>query len=608
MCKKLLLNFAAEYGNRIDQNRGALQQCDFEQVRSLAHALHGVSGNLTATALQTAAAEVDLLAKQALGGQAPSAMSSGRMEGEQWRADLCPISLLPIDQLYHNRHKGSTMTLPSIPAEDIILLVDDNTTNLQVLREALDGQGYKLLVAKSGQRALAIAHKAMPDLILLDIMMPGMDGYQVCAKLKEEEKTAGIPVIFITAMTAEEDEARGLALGAVDYITKPINPELVRARVQNHLELKRHRDRLEELVKKRTRQLELTQAVLIEGLATLAECRDPETGGHIKRTQNYVKALAMKLKDHPRFRDALTDETIELLYLSTPLHDVGKVGVRDHILLKQGKLTEEEFEEMKKHTVVGHDTLRMIEQKLGQSTFLKCAREIAYSHQEKLDGTGYPLGLKGEEIPIAGRLMALADVYDALISKRVYKPPLSHEEAVGIIAKGKGGHFDPDVVDAFLELESTFRNIALTYADHDQEREVLGGRPQVGPEGCRQVERLLLVEDNAINLEIMKSQLSALNYKVDTAVDGRDALAKYSENDYDAILTDIDMPEMDGYELVEEIRRSEKDAARPIPILAITASDLYLTEERAKSHGFSGYMLKPLDPDVLQQKLARLPF
>ncbi len=485
-----------------------------------------------------------------------------------------------------------------------ILLVDDNTTNLQVLREALNGQGYKLLVAKNGPSALKIVEKAAPDLILLDIMMPEMDGYEVCRRLKEDSKTAVIPVIFITAMTDQQDEAKGLSLGAVDYITKPINPELVGARVKNQLELKRHRDHLEEMVKRRTRELELTQAILIEGLATLAECRDPETGGHIKRTQNYVKALALKLKDHDRFRGQLTDETIEMLYLSAPLHDVGKVGVRDDILLKQGKLTDGEFEEMKKHTTVGHQTLLMIERKLGQSTFLQCAREIAYTHQEKWDGSGYPQGLAGEDIPLAGRLMALADVYDALISKRVYKPPMSHEQAADIIVKGRGGHFDPDVVDVFLELGDTFRNIALAYADYDEEREALGG--QVAPQRLAdgQVVCVLVVEDNDINREIMVSQLRSAGYFVDAAVNGKQAHRHYTEKDYDVVLTDIDMPEMDGYELVEKIRQSQKDAGKPIPVFAITASDFDLTEERAKSLGFSGYMLKPLDVNLLQQKLT----
>ena len=365
-----------------------------------------------------------------------------------------------------------------------ILLVDDNTTNLQLLNETLDGLGYKLLIAKNGKTALSIAQKASPSIILLDIMMPEMDGYEVCRRLKADENTRQIPIIFITAMVDEEDEAKGLGMGAVDYITKPINPELVRARVRIHLELKQYQDHLENLVKERTRRLALTQAVTIESLATLAEYRDPETGGHIKRTQNYVKALAVQLKDHPRYRDELNDETIEMLYLSAPLHDLGKVGVPDHILLKAGKLSDEEFEEMKKHTVYGHDALMITEQKLGEDTFLRSAREIAYTHQEKWDGSGYPSGLKGDEIPLAGRLMALADVYDALISKRVYKPPFPHEKAVQIIIEGKDRHFDPDLVDAFVELQETFRNIALTFADYEEERQMLGGGQDVDAEEC----------------------------------------------------------------------------------------------------------------------------
>jgi putative two-component system response regulator len=489
-----------------------------------------------------------------------------------------------------------------------ILLVDDNTTNLQLLHETLDGLGYRLLIAKNGKTALAIAQKANPALILLDIMMPEMDGYEVCRRLKSDERTDRIPVIFITALVDEEDEAKGLGLGAVDYITKPINPELVRARVHNHLELKHHQDHLENLVAERTRRLALVQAVTIEGLATLAEYRDPETGGHIKRTQNYVKVLAKKLKEHPRFRDGLNDEIIELLYMSAPLHDVGKVGVPDHILLKADKLTDDEFGEMKKHTNYGHDALWVTEQKLGDDSFLRHAREIAYTHQEKWDGSGYPSGLKGDEIPISGRLMALADVYDALISKRIYKPPFPHEKAVEIIVEGKGKHFDPDIVDAFVELENTFRNIALSFADHDEERKMLSGGKILKPKKARTIENILLAEDNEINLEIMQSQLTSMGYKVDTAVNGKDALTKCQKKNYDVILTDIEMPEMDGYALTTEIRRIEKDSNNPIPILAITASEFDLNEERAKSLGFNGYMLKPLQVDVLEKKLADLSY
>ena len=493
----------------------------------------------------------------------------------------------------------------SIPErEDKILLVDDNTTNLQLLHETLDGQGYRLLIAKNGKTALAIARKANPDLILLDIMMPEMDGYEVCRRLKSDGKTDRIPVIFITALADEDDEAKGLALGAVDYITKPFNPELVRARVGIHLELKQHQDHLEQLVKQRTRRLELTQAVTIESLATLAEYRDPETGGHIKRTQNYVKVLAKQLKEHPRFRDELNDEVIDLLYMSAPLHDLGKIAVPDHILHKAGKLTDEEFAEMKKHTNYGHDALRITEQKLGENSFLRFAREIAYTHQEKWDGSGYPTGLKGDEIPISGRLMALADVYDALISKRVYKPPFPHQKAVQIIVEGKGKHFDADVVDAFVELEETFRNIALSFADHDEERQMLCDGKGFKMGKNRAFKNILLVEDNEINLEIMQSQLTFVGYNVDTAVHGKDALAKFQPNKYDVILSDIEMPEMDGYALAAEIRRIEDDQGHPTPILAITASEFDLNEERAKALGFCGYMLKPLDMDVLEKKLA----
>ncbi len=491
----------------------------------------------------------------------------------------------------------------SATAAPKILLVDDNTANLQVLRGALEGHGWKLLVAKSGRSALDIVRKASPDIILLDIMMPEMDGYEVCRRLKADEAWSLIPVIFLTAMANAGDEAKGLALGAVDYITKPINPELVRARVRNHLELKQYRDSLETLVRERTRELQLTQAVMIESLATLAEYRDPETGGHIKRTQNYVKALAVHLKNHPAFRDDLTDEVIDMLYLSAPLHDVGKVGVRDDILLKAGRLDENEFLEMKKHTTYGHDALRITEEKLGKSTFLRLAREIAYTHQEKWDGSGYPRGLKGKEIPVSGRLMALADVYDALISKRVYKPPMPHEEAVGIILAGKGIHFDPDVVDAFQEIHAVFRNIALIYADFDEEREMLGST-MTSPEPLgKGIRRILLVEDNPINLEIMKNQLASLGVSVETAPDGLEAVAKFQAMDFDLVLTDIEMPGMDGFRLAEAVRGLGKEGRKVPTIFAITASEFELTEDSAKSSGFDGYMLKPLDLGVLRKKL-----
>ncbi len=350
-----------------------------------------------------------------------------------------------------------------------VLVVDDTPANIDILMEALSGD-YIVTAARSGEKALSmVGREPRPDLILLDVMMPEMDGYQVCERLKADPITAEIPVLFITALDGRDDEARGLALGAVDYITKPFHIELVKARVANHVELKLHRDHLNEMVDSRTRELALTQEVTIFTLANLAESRDPETGSHIRRTQTYVKRLAEELRALPKYADKLDDETIELLYKSAPLHDVGKVGVPDAILLKPGKLTAEEFEEIKKHPIYGKRAFEEATHRLGETSFLRYAEEVAYTHHEKWDGSGYPQGLEGEAIPIAGRLMAIADVYDALISVRPYKRAFSHEEAVEIIVEGRGKHFDPDMVDAFVRIQEEFQAIATEFADSADE-------------------------------------------------------------------------------------------------------------------------------------------
>jgi len=360
-----------------------------------------------------------------------------------------------------------------------ILIVDDTPENIDVLGNILKPH-YRRSVALNGEKALEIAaSKEPPDAILLDIMMPGIDGYEVCRRLKADENTRHIPVIFVTTMREATDEARGFELGAVDYITKPVSPAIVLARLKTHLELESVRGELEnqnvildQKVRERTAELSLTQEVTIESMATLAEHRDPETGGHIRRTKNYVKVLAEGLVTHLRFSHYLDDRIIGLLYKSAPLHDIGKVAVADEILLKPGKLTAAEYEEMKKHTTYGNSAISVAESRLGDNSFLRIAREIAHTHHERWDGTGYPQGLSGDDIPIPGRLMAVADVYDALISKRVYKPAYPHREAVETMADGKATQFDPDVLDAFLEVRDEFREIALEYADAEEERDV----------------------------------------------------------------------------------------------------------------------------------------
>ncbi len=362
-------------------------------------------------------------------------------------------------------------------AKKTVLLVDDSPDNLVLMNDLLKDL-YKVKVANSGEKALRIATTGQPpDVVLLDVMMPEMDGYEVCRRLKANPATRNVPIIFLTAKSEVEDEKLGLDLGAVDYITKPISPPITLARVRNHLMLKEHADFLrdqneflEQEVQERTREVVAIQDVTILAMASMAETRDPETGNHIRRTQFYVKALAERLKEHPRFSAVLTDSYIKLLFKSAPLHDIGKVGIPDRILLKPGRFEPYEFEIMKTHTTLGRAAIEHAERSLGTPmAFLSIAKEIAYSHQEKWDGSGYPEGLAGEAIPVSARLMAVADVYDALISRRVYKEGMPHEKAVQMIVEGKGKHFDPDMVDAFIGLQEEFRAIAARFHDTDHD-------------------------------------------------------------------------------------------------------------------------------------------
>jgi putative two-component system response regulator len=377
-------------------------------------------------------------------------------------------------ELTRNTRREATMdTTHDTLIKPTLLAVDDTADNLALLNDLLSKQ-YKVKLANSGAKALKIAAAAPPpDLILLDIMMPGMDGYEVCRQLKLQAATRDIPVIFLTACADAEAERAGLEAGAVDYVTKPFNPPVLLARVKTHLALKAQADFLrdksaflEAEVDKRTREIRAIQDVTIHTLASLAETRDSETGNHIRRTQFYVKALARRLCENPGLAAILTPRYIEMLFKSAPLHDIGKVGIPDSILLKPGRLSPEEFEIMKTHTTLGRQAIEHAEQLLGmQVDFLSMSKDIAQSHQEKWDGSGYPQQLAGDAIPLSARLMALADVYDALISRRIYKPAMSHAQAAEIIVAGRGQHFDPDVVDAFLAIQDEFQAIARRFSD-----------------------------------------------------------------------------------------------------------------------------------------------
>ena len=364
--------------------------------------------------------------------------------------------------------------LDSTFSTPLILVVDDSPESLEVISTELI-KYYEVHVATDGERCLELARRVRrPDLILLDVMMPGIDGYEVCRRLKANPDTADIPVLFLSGRTAADDERIGLEIGAEDYLPKPVNVSVMLARVRAHLRLKSAADYLrdqnlflEREVARRVRELSVVQDITIYAMATLAETRDNETGNHIRRTQNYVISLATKLAENPKYEALLPRQEIELLYKSAPLHDIGKIGIPDRILLKPGRLTPEEFEIMKTHAAIGRDSIEAAERLVSMpDSFLRFAKEIAGSHHEKWDGSGYPQGLAGEAIPLSARLMALADVYDALISKRVYKEAFTHEVARDIILKGCGTHFDPAVVDAFTALEQDFIDIAKRFSDN----------------------------------------------------------------------------------------------------------------------------------------------
>lgn len=349
-----------------------------------------------------------------------------------------------------------------------IILVDDNITNLNIGKNALSHM-YDVFTVQSGEKLFKILERIIPDLILLDIEMPQMSGYEVIKILKGTETTADIPVIFLTAKNDPGSELEGLSLGAIDYISKPFSPPLLQKRIEVHLlvesqkdELKNYNDNLQEMVEEKTKTVLELQNAVMQTVAELVEYRDDITGGHIERTQCYLKILVDALLEHDTYKNDILTWDLDLFLQSSRLHDVGKIAIKDNILQKPARLTNEEFDEMKKHTSFGVQIIKKIEKSTSQNTFLKHAMVLAGSHHERWDGTGYPLGISCASIPLQGRLMAIADVYDALTNERPYKKAFSHEEAVEIIKNERETHFEPLLVDIFLEREKEFKNVALS--------------------------------------------------------------------------------------------------------------------------------------------------
>ncbi len=363
----------------------------------------------------------------------------------------------------------------------LILWVDDDETSLDFGMHFIQRLHYRVQGATDGEQAIQMVEKEKPDLILLDIQMPKMNGYDVCRILKSNPETNMIPILMITGLADKKANIRGIQAGADDYITKPYDIVLLESRINNSLKRKIYYDQilyyqqklehynkdLEEEICHRIREIIDTQEVTIFALAKLAESRNRETGAHLERIRSSCRELAILLKkNNPKYRTIIDDAFINHIFLSSPLHDIGKVGVSDSVLLKPAPLTKEEFEEAKQHTIIGGQTLESAENKLQtHNNFLKMGREIAYYHHEKWDGTGYPYGLTSEEIPLAARILACSDVYDALTHKRVYKSAYTHEEACDIIHDSCGTHFDPDISFLFLENHRLFKEISSRTPD-----------------------------------------------------------------------------------------------------------------------------------------------
>ncbi|MDR2183084.1 MAG: response regulator [Clostridiales bacterium] len=347
-----------------------------------------------------------------------------------------------------------------------IILVDDNLTNL-IIGENVLSDVYNVITLNSGIRLFVMLTKIIPDLILLDIEMPDIDGYDVIRLLKANPKTADVPVIFLTSLSDEGTEYHGLSLGAIDYIAKPFSPPLLLKRIELHLLLQAQKrelvlinNNLESIVEEKTRTVVDLKNILLSTMAELVEHRDEITGGHIERTRRYIKVLMAGMREHDIYQDEMSAVDEDLVLQSSQLHDLGKISISDSILFKPGKLTTEEFEEIKKHTTFGGKIISRIIEKTPDSDFLQYAKIFAETHHEKWDGSGYPYGLKGEEIPLFGRLMAIADVYDALVTDRPYKAAFPHSKAVQIILEGRGQHFDPILVDLFMKVHQQFERVA----------------------------------------------------------------------------------------------------------------------------------------------------
>jgi putative two-component system response regulator len=350
---------------------------------------------------------------------------------------------------------------------EVVLVVDDVEINRMILTDILEAD-YDVIEADCGEAALDIlfTQHIIPTAILLDIIMPGIDGFEVLKEIINHPETERVPVLFITAADSDTTESRGLKAGAADYVSKPFNPDVVKTRLENHISLARYQTDLESLVEEKTAEITKTYEKTLEVLATIIEYRSLESGTHIRRVSSLMELMIKQMILLPQYKSVLSKLNYESIIKASALHDIGKIGISDNILLNPGKLTDEEFEIMKTHTTIGNSIISMILETLGDNAlYLSHALDICYYHHERWDGRGYPIGLAAENIPLSARILSIVDVYDALVNVRVYKPPFSHEDAIDIIIEGSGKQFDPDLVSIFLTMKDEIAELERSLPD-----------------------------------------------------------------------------------------------------------------------------------------------
>ena len=480
-----------------------------------------------------------------------------------------------------------------------IFIVDDSAINLTVAKNALKNQ-YRIRTFYSAVTMFEVLKKIVPDLILLDIEMPIMDGFEALTILKEDALTAEIPVMFLTNLTDSDVEAQCFQMGVVDFVSKPFSVPVLQNRIKTHLEI-------DEIVNERTANLKNLKNALVFTLADMVESRDKKTGGHISRTSSYMKILIDEMVAQRVYSDEWNKASIDLMISSARLHDVGKVSIPDAILNKPGKLTDDEFTVMKTHCELGNHIIDNIMLRTSDSEFLNHAKLFIGSHHERWDGKGYPLGLAGKDIPLQGRLMAIVDVYDALVSKRSYKDAFTPDEAVEIIMSGAGTQFDPKIAELFFKVKDQFEDVrrscnAVESASTRRISNNLQAHQAQTIQEPMPYGKVLVVDDVNMNIHVTKNILTPYKLQVDSAQSGFAAIEMInSGNTYDIVFMDHIMPQMDGFETVKRIR----DMGYSHPIVALTANTILGQESKFLKGGFDGFISKPIDIRQLNDVLNK---